>query len=118
MNIYNIKESSIHETNGLSFNIYLRGWKGYCIDCHSDHTWDFNSGSKLIVSELISYMNTIESFKFDNICILGGEPLDQSLEELVFLLEELKINFKDKPLWLYTNFELNKVPQKLLIELN
>jgi len=52
MNIYSIKNSSIHETDKLSLNIYISGCHGYCKGCHSDHTWDFNSGSELVLEDL------------------------------------------------------------------
>lgn len=111
MNIYNIKESSIHETSGLSLNIYLSGCGGYCDNCHSQHTWDFNSGSKLDNLELVDYLHHVKDFTFDHICILGGEPLDQPKEELVELLSRLKANFPNKPLWLYTHFELEDLEE-------
>lgn len=114
MNIYGIKEGALNETSGLSFNIYLSGCRGYCEGCHSDHTWDFNSGSELIVCDLTDYMHTLRGFTFDHICILGGEPLDQPTEELVHLLSELEIEFPEKSLWLYTHFEKEEVPEDIL----
>lgn len=114
MNIYNIKESALNETSGISFNIYLSGCKGWCGNsCHSQHTWDFNSGSKLIYDELIEYMQSLKEFTFDHICILGGEPLDQDEDELIVLLTHLKKFFPTKPLWLYTHFELEEVNKNL-----
>lgn len=113
MNLYNIKKSSINETNGVSLNLYLSGCHGYCPGCHSDHTWDFNSGEELIISSLVNYINDIPSFQFDNICVLGGEPLDQPEEEIVELLKALKTNFPTKSLWLYTHFEEFEVSQEV-----
>lgn len=114
MNIYNIKESAIHETSGVSFNIYLSGCKGYCKGCHSKHTWDFNSGSTLVIEDLIEYMKGLKSFTFDHICILGGEPLDHPSKELCSLLEKIKTTFPEKYLWLYTHFEKEDVDPAIL----
>ncbi|MDA3854669.1 MAG: 4Fe-4S cluster-binding domain-containing protein [Candidatus Woesearchaeota archaeon] len=114
MNIYNIKESSLNETSGISLNIYLSGCKGYCEGCHSDHTWDFNSGSELILCDLIDHLYTVKDFTFDHICILGGEPLDQPVFDLINLCKALKETFESKPLWLYTHFELDEISENLL----
>lgn len=114
MNIYNIKEGAMNETTGISLNIYLSGCKGYCPGCHSDHTWDFTAGSKLEVQDLINYISDLKSFTFDHLCVLGGEPLDNPITEVVELLSSLKSSFPDKPLWLYTHFELEKVDKKVI----
>lgn len=117
MNIYNIKVGSIHETSGLSLNIYLSGCLGHCSGCHSQHTWDFKSGSELIVSELIEYIQSVPNYKFDHICVLGGEPLDQPLNDLHDLLSELRCKI-GKPLWLYTSYEKHEIPTNILMLLD
>lgn len=113
MNIYNIKKSSLSETDGISLNIYLSGCHGHCEGCHSDHTWDFNGGSKLNNNDLVAFIKEQKDFTFDNICILGGEPLDQPLDELAILLQRLKEEFPSKPLWLYTSFRFMQVPSEI-----
>jgi len=40
---------------------------------------------------------------------MGGEPLDQPLEELYDMLKNL--NTLNKKIWLFTRFELNEVPE-------
>ena len=118
MNIYGIKESALNETSGISFNIYLSGCNGYCSGCHSDHTWDFNSGLVLDFDNLVNYMKGYGEHKFDHICILGGEPLDQPVGELNELLQKFKDTFPNKPLWLYTHFELDEVDKTTLDKLD
>ena len=120
MNIYSIKESSLHETSGISVNIYISGCnkgKGYCSGCHSDHTWNPKLGEALSIEDIIKRLREIPAYKFDHICILGGEPLDQPEESIVELLKALSKGF-NKPLWLYTHFGLNEVPQSILSELD
>jgi organic radical activating enzyme len=63
-------------------------------------------------------MKTLREFTFDHICILGGEPLDQDEDELNQLLWALKHNFPDKPLWLYTHFEIEEVDKVFLSKLD
>ena len=119
MNIYNIKNMSMNETSGISLNIYLSGCKGHCGQaCHSKHTWNFNAGSELVIEDLITYLKDIPAFRFDHICILGGEPLDQPEKELLELLSIIKENFPSKPLWLYTQYKLGQVSCKITDKLD
>lgn len=45
---------------------------------------------------------------YDNIAILGGEPLHQ--EELEYLLSMVSTL---KPVWLYTSYEIDEVPDSI-----
>ena len=118
MNLYAVKEYSLGETSGISFNIYLSGCNGCCRGCHSDHTWDFNSGNELNLPDLVYYMHKYGEHKFDHICILGGEPLDQPFNEVKALLDILREEFPDKKLWLYTHFEINEINVDILERLD
>ncbi len=102
-----------------SFEIFVSGCCGpHCDNCHNPELWDYAIGKSLNDDFLIDLKNNIES-KIDmikNIFILGGEPLDQSKEEIIKLLNFLK-QFK-KPLWLFTKYEKKEVPKELFQYLN
>ena len=102
--------------NTKSFEIYTAGCKGnpHCVGCYSPETWDFNQGNDF--SE--EYFNSkilpkIKEFDvlIDNIMIFGGEPLDNSEEDLYFLLEKLA-DF-DKPIWIFTHYSIDDAKTKL-----
>ncbi len=116
MNLYGTKKFSMNETSGVSYNFYISGCRGYCLGCHSDHTHDFTNGQNMDVEWLFNQiieMKKLRSFEFEHICILGGEPLDHPEWEIAWLAETLKKHFPDKPLWLYTHFELFEVSQRI-----
>lgn len=93
-----------------SFEIYLSGCDGICSNkCHNKELWNFNLGRdyKESLPEIKEKIRSFDSL-IKNIWVLGGEPLLQKTEDLIYLLEELKS--ENKEIWLWTRFELGDVP--------
>ncbi len=69
-------------------SIFLRlsGCHLRCVWCDSKFTWDFKSGRKMSVEEVIK---EIKKFPCKNLVITGGEPLIQQ-SEIIALLQKLK----------------------------
>lgn len=116
MNYYGKREGVLASTNGVAIEIYVAGCnkgKGYCDGCHSPHLWDEDQGRPMneeFYENLIDYMQSKE-WQFDNIVLLGGEALDNPKEEILDFVQQMKI--LDKPLWLYTHFELNEIDEEV-----
>lgn len=94
-----------------TLEIYLAGCarNPHCEDCFNPETWDFDIGI-YYKEELTNIIWKIKKFSsiIDNIAILGGEPLHS--KELVDLLIIL---YTFKPIWLYTSYELDEVPDNI-----
>lgn len=104
-------------TDGVAYEIYLSGCKGYCKGCHSPHTHDFEAG--LSLNDTLVFERLIGDIKYkydrgelDNIVIIGGEPLDQPEHELLDLLDVLNTTFPDCKIYLYTHFKEDEVRTK------
>lgn len=114
MNYYGKREGVLASTDGVAFEIYVAGCKYHpCEGCHSPHTWDFNQGRPMdsdFYSELLEYMSSKE-WQFDNIVLLGGEPLDNPVEDVIYFCDCMKIF--NKPLWLYTHYELSEISSEI-----
>ena len=89
--------------NNKAFEIYTSGCSGnphYCVGCHSPETWDFEQGSYLteeyFKEKIESKLKDFDTI-INNIMIFGGEPLDNSKEDLYFLLEKLSKFNKPMP---------------------
>lgn len=98
-----------------TFEIYLSGCKGpHCSGCHNPESWNFEQGELITNDTIIKLKNKIQMFDklIENIWILGGEPLDQDLNELVNLCEQLK-KLKKK-IWIFTRYEISEVPEIVL----
>lgn len=107
MNILSTQYSIQHK----AFEVYVAGCRQRCKGCHNPETWDFDQGyyflesffNKKIKLKIIQFYDLIE-----HIWVLGGEPLDQDLNELKKLLTLLK-QF-DKKVWLWTSREIDEIP--------
>ena len=106
MNYYESAFPVFASSDGIAYEIYLSGCRGYCPGCHSPHTWDFNGGTPIqdIFWKLIGDMQRREK-QFDNIVILGGEPLDNSQLEIEKMAFALRAIFPTKKLYLYTHYD-------------
>lgn len=97
-----------------SYDIFFSGCaaKPRCTGCHNPEAWDFNQGIDWkqhifkINKDVMTFGKLIDKF-----FILGGEPLDQDREEFLLCMDAFK-EFK-KPLWLFTRFELDEIPDEV-----
>lgn len=87
-----------------SFEIYLSGCNRHCLNCHNPELQNFDIGENYY-SKLDDILGKIHEFSciIENIWILGGEPLDQDIEELNNLLIILRRT--NKKIWLFTGYE-------------
>lgn len=97
-----IRSMDIANGPGICTTLYVQGCNRHCKHCFNPETWDYNGGyvwNKNIEDEFIDICN----LKYiNNVCILGGEPLDQGID-LFNLLSRIKEEVK-KPIWLWTGY--------------
>jgi anaerobic ribonucleoside-triphosphate reductase activating protein len=94
-----------YEGEGMALAIYFQGCTNNCKGCHNPKFKNPNSYLALDITppDLVerimnlSYITWIDSFIFT-----GGEPLQQSLSDIVGLAIFLRKR-KDIPIWLYTS---------------
>lgn len=96
-----------------SFEIYVSGCKGNCKGCHNPELKDYGIGQPLTYKLIQNMLDKIKEFGnlVENIWVLGGEPLDQNLNELEELLKEL--SKANKPIWLFTRFDITEIPDSI-----
>ena len=97
--------------NPKRIEIYLSGCNApHCENCHNPETWNFNSGT-IVDINIINLIKKYEEF-FDHIWILGGEPLDQLKDSLLWLLGWLETI--DKKIWLWTRYDFEEIDEEIL----
>lgn len=99
-------------SDGVAFEITLAGCKGHCKGCHSKDTWNFEQGEYLDIHKRIDIITNILERPYDNIVIMGGEPLDNDIMSLYKFLNYLKQVTK-LPIWLFTHYEYKEVPEEI-----
>lgn len=102
--------STQYNLSNKALEIYLSGCYGDCYNCHNPELKDFNIGNHYLdeIQKIIIKIYEFNSL-VKNIWILGGEPLDNDLQELNDLLNYLTQTNKD--IWLWTRYELNEIPE-------
>jgi anaerobic ribonucleoside-triphosphate reductase activating protein len=91
--------------------IYFSGCSLRCKDCQNKELWDFSSGKKTTVDEIVAAVKKHPLAEY--VVFLGGEPTDQPV-----FLGEVCAAIKDKKKALYTGREFEDIPVKILDHIN
>lgn len=113
MNKADIKYIDTINGYGLRVSLFVSGCTIHCPDCFNKKCQDFNYGSRFTREDLEKIIETINSDKinYSGISILGGEPMDNSIE-LLPILHELKSRLKsDKTIWVWSGHTLEEIVQ-------
>jgi len=105
---YNLKHKALE--------IYISGCNGpYCAGCHNVDLWDFNLGWDVYDWEDALHHAINHESMVEQVWILGGEPQDQDMDALNFLLKTCKQY--GKTIVLFTRYmELNPKLDKTNID--
>jgi anaerobic ribonucleoside-triphosphate reductase activating protein len=109
LRINNIIFPSYNSSDGLSVDLFLAGCarKPKCKNCQNPDLWDFDNGEEYSFKSLSEWL-VMKSDYYDNIVILGGEPVDHDdLSDLLIRIYHIK------PIWLYSSYELNEIPNEI-----
>lgn len=99
-----------------SLDLYVSGCiaEPHCDGCHNSELFEFGHGEIINDEYINKIIEKIKDFDLliENIFLYGGEPLDQNLEIVSYLLKRIKDETK-KTIWLFTRYELNKISQDI-----
>lgn len=108
MNIYQVDYSM----EFMSLDVYFSGCAAnpYCEDCFNPEAWDFNCGKdwKQYIFQINDNMKRFRSI-VKRIMLYGGDPLDQDCDQFILFLEAIRMY--NLPIWLFTRYEIDEVPQ-------
>lgn len=105
MNYDSIKNLDISNGLGVRVSIFFTGCHFHCKNCFNSKLWDFNSGKNFDLKAKNLLFNYLSNEHIKGLSILGGEPLDQGVE-LLNLIQEVKNNFPNKNIWLWTGYKI------------
>lgn len=94
---------------GVRASIWLAGCSRHCPDCFNPEAWDFSSGKPLTQKAIDKFKSFGYPENITGFSILGGEPLQQNPNEMCQFLSQLCVI---KPVWLWTGYPLNEIPQE------
>lgn len=105
-----IRNLDISNGLGVGVSLFVQGCPFHCKNCFNSDTWDFNGGKEWTEKTKNKFMELIDRPYIKRVSFLGGECLaDQNLDEVLKLVQEIRISFPEKTIWLYTGFCWNDI---------
>lgn len=99
-----------YNLNRKTLEIYVSGCDGGCAGCHNADLWDYSLGKdyKYYIKKI---KEELKSGLIDEFWVLGGDPMDQRLSELCYLLAFLFST--GRRIWLWTRRPIETIPQEV-----
>ncbi len=95
--------------DGLSTDLFFYGCTHKCKGCHNRELWEFVDYNYSL-DELLQVIEIAD--KSNIVTLLGGEPLQQDIKSLLYLIQGIKQ--LDKKVAIYTGYEFQDVPDEIL----
>ena len=111
MRYLRVTSPDLNNGNGVRCTLWIAGCTHKCKGCHNSWTWSYNQGQPLnqCIDEI---REQLDKQYIKGITISGGDPLDQSaddLNELYELLKLIKTEYPEKDIWIYTGYYYNEL---------
>lgn len=112
-----IRRYDVTNGPGVRTTLFVSGCTHNCKECFNLELQDFNHGKDWTEKTHKEFMSYASKNEVKGISILGGEPLQQIMDDsLLNLLKEFKCEMPEKSIWLWTGDifeEAIKNPKKL-----
>ena len=114
MNYLQITHEDVCNGDGLRVVLWLSGCSHHCYNCQNPQTWNPDSGIPFDESAKQEIFNELSKDYISGITFSGGDPLhENNLDEVLKLIQKIRIYFPEKTIWLYTGFEWNSLMAKI-----
>lgn len=107
-----IRSMDISNGENVGVSLFVQGCdrNPHCKNCFNSDTWDFNGGKEWTEEAKNKFMKLIDRQYIKRISFLGGECLaEQNLDEVLSLIQEIRISYPEKTIWLYTGYSYQKI---------
>lgn len=112
-----IRSMDISNGEGVGVSLFVQGCPFHCKNCFNSDTWDFNGGKEWTEEIKDKFMELINRPYIKRVSFLGGECLaEQNLDEVLKLVQEIRISFPEKTIWLYTGFTWNQIMHPIVTD--
>ena len=92
---------------GIGCSLFVQGCHFHCAGCFNQEAWDFNGGNEWNDDIKEKFFEIIKKPYIKRVSILGGEPLaNENVQSVYNLIKEIKENFPEKKIWLYTGYTI------------
>ena len=110
MNYHNITHDDMSNGDGLRVVLWVAGCNHHCKDCQNPVTWNSADGLPFSLREKEEIYTELRKDYIAGITFSGGDPLHPANRaEVADLMAEIKKNFPDKTIWVYTGYTWQEV---------
>ena len=110
MNYSGISECDVLNGTGFRVVLFVSGCSHRCYNCQNPKTWDKNFGHPFTEKTKQYIFNCLDKDYIDGITITGGDPLyENNLDKVLKLVQEIRILFPEKTIWLYTGYTYSEI---------
>ena len=119
MNYHDITKEDMNNGDGIRVVLWVAGCDHHCKGCQNKQTWDYNSGIEFDDEAKKELIEALSKPYIKGLTLSGGDPLCAADNNFFFFLCDLKRQFPDKDIWLWTGNRLsslkeNSVEQKIV----
>lgn len=116
MNYHNVTHDDMNNGDGLRVVLWLSGCSHHCYQCQNPQTWNPNSGIPFDNEAKQEIFNELSKDYISGITLTGGDPIyKDNLIDVLSLLNQVRLSYPIKTIWLYTGYTLEQILQPLLI---
>lgn len=110
MRYHNITKDDMLNGDGLRVVLWVAGCCHGCKGCQNPVTWDIEGGLPFDEEARKELFAELEKPYISGVTLSGGDPLHPAnREEIGELMQEMKEQFPDKTIWLYTGYDWDQV---------
>lgn len=110
MNYLKIEYEDVCNGTGLRVVLWLSGCSHHCYNCQNHQTWNPDSGILFDEPAKQEIFNELSKDYISGITFSGGDPLhENNLDEVLKLVQEIRISYPRKTIWLYTGYEMSEI---------
>ncbi len=105
MRYHNITHDDMLNGDGLRVVLWVAGCTHHCPQCQNPITWDIEGGIPFDEAAHEEIMQDLQKDYISGITFSGGDPLHpDNRAEVAKLITEIRANYPQKTIWLYTGF--------------
>lgn len=109
MNYSQIRRYDVTNGPGIRTTLFVSGCTNDCPECFNKDQQDFNYGKKWDKETEDKFISYVKSPNVEGVSILGGEPMEQTMDfSLKNLLKRVKEE-TDKDIWLWSGFTYENI---------
>ena len=109
MNYAKIRKLDVSNGPWIRTTLFVSGCNHKCKGCFNEEQQDFNYGNKWTQKIEDEFMEYVKSPNVVGVNVLGGEPMEQTMDDsLLKLLTRIKEE-TDKSIWLWSGFTYEQI---------